>query len=64
MTITAITKANMNTYKVKVTDTVTVELTAKQFADLHDRLTKAYNEHYDDIESWRQDTTDDYHPKV
>lgn len=39
----------MNTYKVKVTDTITVELTAKQFADLHDRLTKVYNEHYEAI---------------
>jgi hypothetical protein len=38
----------MKTYQIEI-DGVTINLTAKQVAKLHDDLTKIYNEHYEEI---------------
>ena len=43
--------SNMKTYPIKITDTVTVELTAEQFMKLHDDLTDFYNENFDELTS-------------
>ena len=45
-----------NMYTIKINDTVTVELTGKELADLHERLTTVYNENYDAITSDEEGT--------
>ena len=36
---------------LKLNDILTVEMTAKEFTDLHDDLTTFYNENYDELTS-------------
>lgn len=36
-------------HTIKVNDTVTLHLTAKEVDDLHDRLTTLYNDNYEQI---------------
>lgn len=44
----------MKTYEVHIPTTngpMTVELTAQQFSDFHEKLTEQYNWNYEDIEA-------------